>query len=79
MGILEMFDNAQNAIQMLQQLKTNPVAFAAKMKYSIPQGMTDPEEITNYLARTGQIRQSRINSAMSMRDNPIIQKIFGGK
>lgn len=74
-----MFDNAQNAIQMLQQLKTNPVAFAAKMKYSVPQGMTDPEEITNYLARTGQIPQSRINGAMSMRDNPIIQKIFGGR
>lgn len=74
-----MFDNAQNAIQMLQQLKKNPVAFAAKMKYSIPQGMTDPEEITNHLARTGQIPQSRINDAMSMRDNPIIQKIFGGR
>lgn len=79
MGILEMFDNAQNAIQMLQQLKENPVAFAARNKYSIPQGMTDPEEITNYLARTGQISQSRINSVMSMRDNPIIQNIFGGR
>ena len=79
MGILEMFDNAQNAMQMLNELKTNPVAFAARKNYNIPQGMTDPEEITNYLARTGQVSQSRINSIMSMRDNPLIQKIFGGR
>ena len=72
-----MFDNAQNAMQMLQQLKENPVAFAAGKKYQVPAGMTDPNQIIDHLTRTGQIPQSRINDAMNMRNNPLIQMIFG--
>lgn len=79
MAIIEMFDNFTNFLQMLNELKSNPVAFAAKNKYSIPQGMTDPNQITQHLLNTGQISQDRVNKTMKMRDNPLIQKLFGGR
>lgn len=75
MALIEMFDNAQNFKQMLDQLKQNPIAFAASKKYSIPEGMSNPEEITNYLIRSGQVNQQQLNSVMM---NPVL-KMFGGR
>ena len=74
-----MLDNFTNFLQMLNELKSNPVAFAAKNKYNIPQGMTDPNEITQYLLNTGQTSQTQVNNAMKLRNNPLIQKLFGGR
>lgn len=79
MATIEMFDNITNFFQMLNELKSDPVAFAAKNKYSIPQGMTDPNEMTQYLLNTGQTSQDRVNQYMKMRNNPLIQKLFGGR
>lgn len=79
MATIEMFDNITNFFQMLNELKSDPVAFAAKNKYSIPQGMTDPNEITQYLLNTRQTSQDRVNQCMKMRNNPLIQKLFGGR
>lgn len=70
-----MLNNMQNLQQMLTELKTNPLAFAAKYRYSIPEGMNDPAQITQYLANTGQISQDRINKVMA---NPIL-RMFGGR
>ena len=79
MATIEMLDNFTNFLQMLNELKSNPVAFAAKNKYNIPQGMTDPNEITQYLLNTGQTSQTQVNNAMKLRNNPLIQKLFGGR
>ena len=79
MATIEMFDNIQQIIQLKQQLMSDPVGTLAKGKYNIPQGMTDPNEITQYLLNTGQITQAQVNNAMKMRSNPLIQKLFGGK
>lgn len=79
MAIIEMFDNITNFFQMLNELKSDPVAFAAKNKCSIPQGMTDPNEMAQYLLNTRQITQTQVNNAMKMRNNPFFQKLFGGR
>ena len=79
MGLIDMFDNLQNLVQMKEQLMQNPMAFLAKRNYNIPQGMTNPNDILQHLLNTGQIRQEQVNAAMNERNNPIIQKLFGGR
>lgn len=74
-----MFDNIQNMFQLLQQLKQDPVATLAQKKYHIPPGMTDPNDISQYLLNTNQVSQQQINDIMSLRNHPIVQKLFGGK
>ena len=55
-------------IGMLSQLKQNPFQFLARMKMNIPQNVnvSDPQEILNYLVKTGQVSQNQINSAYQM-------------
>lgn len=79
MATIEMFDNIQQILQFKQQLMSDPVGTLAKNKYNVPQGMTNPAEITQYLLNTGQITQTQVNNAMKMRNNPLIQKLFGGR
>ncbi len=53
--------------------------FLARRKFNIPEGMNDPNEIMQHLLNTGQISQQQLNNAMQMRNNPMVQKLFGGK
>ncbi len=79
MATIEMFDNLQNVLQLKEQLMSDPVGTLARHKYSIPQGMNNPNDILQYLLNTGQVSQNRVNGAMNMRNNPIVQRLFGGK
>ena len=62
---------------LLQQLMQNPVQTLMQAKYNVPQGMNDPNAIIQHLLSTGQVSQERINSLMQMRNNPMIQRMFG--
>ena len=42
--IFQQYQQRQDLFTMLSQLKQNPVAMLS-MKYNIPQGMTDPNDI----------------------------------
>lgn len=54
-------------LQMLQQLKSNPLQFILQQRLNIPQDIAnDPNAILNHLLRTGQIDQSRVNQAYQM-------------
>ena len=54
-------------LQMLQQLKTNPVQFILQRRLNIPQDIAnDPNAILNHLLKTGQIDQARVNQAYQM-------------
>lgn len=56
-----------NPLQMLQQLKANPMQFLMQRRFNIPQGMSaDPQQILNYLVQSGQISQQQINQAYQM-------------
>lgn len=51
-------------MQMLSQLKANPVGFLMQRKFNIPQNAaSDPNTIINHLLQTGQIRQEQVNQA----------------
>ena len=53
----------KNMMQMLNQLKSNPVQFLLQRKFNVPNGMNNPQEILQHLTKTGQIDQQQINNA----------------
>lgn len=61
-----------NPMQMLQQLKSNPVQFLMQRKMRLPQNInaSDPQAILNHLVQSGQVTQDQINQAYS-----VMQKI----
>lgn len=39
----------------------------------------DPNKIIQHLLNTGKVTQAQVNQAMQMRNNPMIQQMFGMK
>lgn len=54
-----------NIMQMLSQVKSNPVAILGK-RFNIPQNMNDPQQIIQHLLNTGQVTQAQYNQAQQM-------------
>lgn len=58
----------QNELNALQQdygrITSNPAQYLQAHGKTIPEGMTDPREITRYLLQTGQIGTPRLNQVM---------------
>ena len=53
-----------NIMQMVQQIKSNPIQFLMQRRMNIPQNIgNDPQAILNHLIATGQISQQQVNSA----------------
>lgn len=63
--------NQQNPMQMLQQLKSNPLQFLAQRKFNLPQNIdaNNPQAIINYLVQSGQVPQESYNRARQMAQN----------
>ena len=54
-----------NPMQMLQQLKADPMRFLAQ-RFNLPSNLHDPQAILNHLMKTGQVSQEQINRAYQM-------------
>ena len=52
-------------------IKANPGSFLHSRGYNIPDGMTDPKQITQHLLQTGQIGGGRLQQVMRMIGAPI--------
>lgn len=67
--------NQPNMMQMVQQLKANPMQFLMQRKFNLPQNIdtSNPQAIINHLVQSGQISQEQMNRAYSM------AKQFGNK
>lgn len=56
-----------NIMQMLSQIKTNPMQFLVSRRMNVPQNiMGDPNAILNHLLKTGQVTQQQVNNAYQM-------------
>lgn len=55
-----------NPMQVLQQLRSNPVSVLKQAGYNIPEGMNNPQQMVNYLLQSGQVPQARYQQAMQM-------------
>lgn len=58
--------NKPNPMAMLNQLKSNPVAFLRSAGLNIPQNLTDPNAIIQHLMNSGQISQQQFDRARQM-------------
>ena len=51
-------------LQMLQQIKANPMQFLIQRRMNIPSGIAnDPNAIINHLLQTNQVSQQQVNAA----------------
>lgn len=56
-----------NMMQMLSQIKANPMQFLVSRRMNVPQNiMGDPNAILNHLLKTGQVTQQQVNNAYQM-------------
>lgn len=55
-----------NMMQMMQQLKTNPMQTLQQAGYRIPQNLNDPNAIIQHLMQSGQLTQDRYNQLYQM-------------
>lgn len=52
-------------------IQANPGAYLGQRGFRIPEGMTDPKEITTHLLKTGQVGSSRLSQVMQMIGAPM--------
>ena len=76
--MLEMMNDLNDLTNLYQQFMQNPIQMLSR-KYNIPQNINNPNDIVQHLLNTGQITQSQVNNAMNMRNNPLIQRLMGGR
>lgn len=57
----------QNPMQMLQQLRSNPVQFMKSMGYDVPENLANnPMGIAQHLAQSGQFNQQQMQQYQQM-------------
>lgn len=61
--------NQVNPMQMMEQMKNNPVQFLMNRGLNIPQGMNNPQEMVQHLLNTGQVSQQQYENALSKVQN----------
>lgn len=55
-----------NPMQLLQQLRQNPMLFLRQAGYNVPENLNDPNQIIQHLMNSGQITQQRYEQARQM-------------
>jgi len=55
-----------NPMQMIQQLRQNPAAMLKQAGMTIPDGMSNPQQIVQHLVQSGQVSNTRLQSVMQM-------------
>ena len=55
-----------NIMQMLGQLKQNPISLLQRAGFNVPMNMNNPQAILQHLTQTGQINQNQLNQAQQM-------------
>ena len=48
------------------RIQADPGAYLQQRGFTIPQGMTDPRQITQHLLKSGQVGQGRLQQVMRM-------------
>ena len=58
-----------NPMQMLAQLKSNPMALLRQAGFNVPQNVSNPQAIIQHLMNSGQVSQAQLNQAQQMARN----------
>ena len=65
-GMLGGQNPMSNKMQILSQLKQNPLSILQRVGYNIPTNLNNPQQIIEHLTKTGQINQNQLNQAQQM-------------
>lgn len=55
-----------NIMQMIPQIRQNPLSVLKKAGYNIPNGVNDPNKIIQHLIQSGQVNQGQLDYAQRM-------------
>lgn len=70
----DVLQNAQEALnRAVETAKANYTTMIQQKGWSVPAGMTDPQQMAQHLVQSGQVPQSRLAQAMQM-----AQRLMGG-
>lgn len=58
-----------NPMQMLAQLKSNPLGLLRQAGYNVPENISNPQAIIQHLMNSGQLSQTQFNQAQQMARN----------
>lgn len=58
-----------NPMQMLSQLKSNPMGLLRQAGFNVPTNINNPQAIIQHLMNSGQISQSQLTQAQQMAQN----------
>ena len=58
--------NQMQIMQMLPQIKANPMQFLAQRGIQIPQGMNNPQQIVQQMLNSGRVTQAQVDQARQM-------------
>lgn len=61
-----MVGGGMNPMQIMQQLKSNPLGVLRQYGFNVPDNLTDPNSIIQHLMNSGQINQAQYNRARQM-------------
>jgi hypothetical protein len=66
MGLFDQLGQQQNPMQMLQQIRQDPVSVLRQAGLNIPANLHDPQQIVQHLMQSGQVPQGRYQQALQM-------------
>ena len=52
-----------NPLQMIQQIRSNPMQFLKQAGFNVPDNLNDPNAIIQHLMNSGQVSQERYEQA----------------
>ena len=58
-----------NPMQMLGQLKSNPVALLKQAGFNVPDNISNPQQIIQHLMNSGQLTQDQLTQAQMAAQN----------
>lgn len=61
-----LFGGMGNMMQMMNQLRNNPMAMLKQAGFNVPENLNSPQDIIQHLMNSGQISQQQVNSAQQM-------------
>lgn len=75
--MIDMMGNVNDLMNIVQQLRTNPMQLLSK-RFNIPQNIdtSNPNTIIQHLLNSGQVTQDQVNRAMQVKNNPMLKQYF---
>ena len=65
-GGMPSFGGDINPMQLLSQLRSNPMAILKQAGFNVPSNLSNPQEIIQHLMNSGQVSQQQLNNAQMM-------------